>query len=69
VRRQLATERKLFGLWRRRRQRKSWDEEGNVIRAGENAAAAQHANRGILLYDKLKTTVGPINDLLDRAAQ
>ena len=43
-------------------------EEGNVVRTSENAQRAERANQGILLYDRLSTGAGPIDDVLDRSA-
>jgi hypothetical protein len=42
---------------------------GNVIMSGENAKVAEAANQGLALYDKLSTSVGPIEDALNKAAQ
>jgi hypothetical protein len=69
VRKQLATEKKLFGAVSSQAAAERLGEAGSVIKAGENAETAQRANQGILLYDKLSSTAGPIDGILDRAAQ
>jgi hypothetical protein len=61
VRKQLATEKKLFGAVSSQAAAERLGEAGSVIKAGENAETAQRANQGILLYDKLSSTAGPID--------
>jgi hypothetical protein len=69
VRKQLGTERKLFGAVSSQAAAEKLGEAGNVIKAGENSAVAQRANQGLALYDKLSGSTGTIDTLLDRAAQ
>ena len=69
IRKQLGTEKRLFGAVGSQAAAEKLAETGNVIKAGENAQQAQNANQGILLYDKLSTKAGPIAQTLDRAAQ
>ena len=69
VRKQLAGEKKLFGAVGTEAAAERLGETGNVIRAGENKRAAEHANQGLALYDKLSATAGPISDALDQAAR
>jgi hypothetical protein len=69
VRKQLGAERKLFGAVSTQTAADRLGEAGNVIKAGVNAQTAERANQGSLLYDRLSTKAGPIDDILDRAAQ
>jgi hypothetical protein len=69
VRKQLGTEKKLFATVATQAAADKLSEQGNVIKAGENAQVALRANQGIVLYDKLSTKAGPIAEALDRAAQ
>jgi hypothetical protein len=41
---------------------------GNVIKAGENAQVAERTGQAHVLYQKLSTVTGPVNDALDVAA-
>ena len=43
-------------------------ESGNVIQAGSNAARAASMSQAQMLYQKLSTSAGPVNDALDSAA-
>ena len=49
--------------------RRPWTQGGNVIQTQANQQRAQQANQGIVLYDKLSERTGPIDDILNRAAQ
>jgi len=69
VRKELGAEKKLFGAVSSQAAAERLGETGNVIKAGENAATAERANQGSVLYDKLSTKAGPIDGVLDRAAQ
>jgi hypothetical protein len=69
VRKQLATERKLFGVVGTQAAAERLGESGNVIKAAQNAEQSTATNQGMLLYDKLKRKSGPIGQTLDRAAQ
>jgi broad specificity phosphatase PhoE len=69
VRSQLKAERKLFGAVSSQAAAERLGEAGNVIQTSTNAAKAEGANQGISLYDKLSTSAGPIDGILDRAAQ
>lgn len=69
IRKQLGVEKRLFGTVGTQAAAERLGESGNVIKAGENAAQAQNANQGMVLYDKLKSKAGPIAQTLDRAAQ
>jgi len=69
VRKQLGAEKKLFGLVGSQAAADKLGAAGNVIKAGDNAKVAEEANQGIVLYDKLSTHAGPIDAILDQAAQ
>src|SRR5262249_36761607 len=69
VRKQLATERRLFGAVSSESAAERLGAGGNVIRAGENAQVAERANQGLMLYDKLSTGASALGTHLDRAAQ
>jgi Histidine phosphatase superfamily (branch 1) len=69
VRAQLKTERKLFGVVGTQAAAEKLSEGGNVIKAAENAQTAERANQGMMLYDRLSSSAGPIDGILDRAAQ
>jgi GNAT superfamily N-acetyltransferase len=69
VRGQLKAEKKLFGAVSTQAAADRLGEAGNVIQTGTNAAKSEAANQGISLYDKLSTSAGPIDGILDRAAQ
>jgi hypothetical protein len=69
VRKQLKSEKKLFGAVASDAAAERLAEKGNVIKAGENAQVAQRANQGIELYDKLSERSGPIDGILNRAAR
>ena len=69
VRKQLGAEKKLFGAVSTQAAADRLGEAGNVIQAGTNAQTAENANAGAQLYDKLSTKAGPIDGVLDRAAQ
>ena len=69
VRDELRKEKKLFGAVSGQGAADRLAATGNVIKADANAAVAQEANQGIALYDKLSSTAGPIDGVLDRAAQ
>lgn len=69
VRKQLGTEKKLFSTVSTQAAAEKLGDAGNVIKAGENAQVAVRANQGLVLYDKFSTKSGPIDGILDRAAQ
>jgi hypothetical protein len=69
VRKQLSAEKKLFGAVSTEAAAERLGQAGNVIQASTNAQSAQAANQGSMLYDRLSTKAGPIDGILDRAAQ
>jgi hypothetical protein len=69
VRDQLKGEKKLFGLVGKQSAADKLEAAGNVIKTGDNAQVAEQANQGITLYDKLSVHAGPIDAILDQAAQ
>lgn len=69
VRQQLRSEKKLFSAVASEAAAERLGEAGNVIQAGTNAQTAERANQGILLYDRLSSSAGAIDGILDRAAQ
>jgi len=68
VRKQLAGEKRLFGAVSNVQAAERLGEAGNVIKADANAQVALNARQGMELYDKLSTTAGPIDEVLNRAA-
>ncbi len=69
IRKQLGTDKKLFGAVGNEAAAARLGEGGNVINAAANAEVAERANRGGMLYDKLSSKAGPLDGILDRAAQ
>lgn len=69
ARKQLGDEKKLFGLVGKQSAADKLEAAGNVIKAGDNAQVAEQANQGMALYDKLSVHAGPIDAILDQAAQ
>jgi hypothetical protein len=69
VRKQLGSERKLFGLVGDEGAAAKLGAAGNVIHAGENARIAEQAGRVQALYDKLSALSGGVDDALNAAAK
>jgi hypothetical protein len=69
IRKQLGTERKLFGVVGSQAAADTLGRTGNVIKAADNADVAARANQGLLLYDKLSSGAGPVDAALDQAAK
>jgi len=69
VRKQLAAEKKLFGTVAAAPAAERLTEAGNIVLTTQNAQIAERANQGILLYDRLSTSVGPIDSILDQSAK
>jgi hypothetical protein len=69
IRDQIKKEKRLFGLVGTQGAADALGQTGNVIRATENAAQSEQASQGQVLYDKLSTHPGPIDNILNRAAQ
>ena len=69
IRKQLAGEKRLFGAVSNDAAAQTLTQGGNVIQTQANQQRAQQANQGIVLYDKLSERTGPIDDILNQAAQ
>ena len=69
VRKQLSAEKKLFGIVGDQGAADRLSRTGNVIKADENANVAEQAKQGMAIYDKLRDLTGPVNDILNKAAQ
>jgi hypothetical protein len=68
IRKQTASEKKLFTTVGTEATAQRLGKVGNVITAEENAKIAQQAAQAQELYDRLSVRAGDINDILNRAA-
>lgn len=68
VRKELASEKRLFGAVGSQAAAERLEAGGNVIKAADNAQVAEMAGQSVELYKKLSEKAGPINDILDRAS-
>lgn len=68
VRKRLQGEKKLFGTVAEAGKAKALEAAGNQL-SGDNAQIAQGATRDLALYDKLKSSSGPVNDAIRRGAE
>jgi hypothetical protein len=68
IRNELGSERRLFGTVAKSAAAERLTKRGNVLKEEANVQAAEEANQGLAIYDKLSASAGPINDILDRAA-
>lgn len=69
IRKRLSSEKKLFTATGTAGAAERLGRAGNVIKAEENARIAQETGQAAAVYDKLKTSSGPIADALDSAAR
>lgn len=69
VRKQLTAEKRLFGGVATEAIAERLGETGNVIEAEKNKQVAERAGQGLLLYDRLSVTSGPVADAIDQAAR
>jgi hypothetical protein len=69
IRRRLGEERRVFSSASTPRAAEQLGSVGNVIKTEANARVAQEAAQAQEVYDKLKTSAGPVNDVLDASAR
>ena len=68
VQRRMGQERKLFAAVGSDSAAEKLGAAGNVIKAGDNAKAAERTGQAQALYQKFSTMAGPVSDALDTAA-
>lgn len=69
VRKQIATEKKLFGTVSTEGVAQQLSRSGNVIKAGENKAISEGASQAQAIYDKMSGKAGDVNEILRQAAE